>query len=207
MNFRNQNQVVKIKLMKLIVGLGNPGEKFEKTRHNLGFWILDEFKKRQKFPKFKLQKKLFSLISEGEIFGEKIVLAKPQTFMNNSGKAVKLLIKNYQLSKAMAELSRYLIVVHDDLDIPLGKFKISFGKGSAGHKGVQSIIDELKTKDFVRLRIGIFPGKKPKEKDFVLKKFKEKERKILREIFQKIFEAIETIVKEGKEKAMQIFNQ
>jgi PTH1 family peptidyl-tRNA hydrolase len=130
--------------------------------------------------------------------------------MNNSGKAVKSLIENCKLK------IENLIIVHDDLDLPLGKMKISIGRGSAGHKGVQSIIDELGTKNFVRFRVGIKPNSKFKMQNaklkfkiqnFVLEKFNKKEEKILKEVIKKTIEAIEIAIKEGIEKAMQEFNK
>jgi PTH1 family peptidyl-tRNA hydrolase len=188
--------------MKIISGLGNPGKKFEKTWHNVGFLILDEFQKRNNFPKFKLVKKFESKISKKKFESEKIILVKPQTFMNNSGRAIKLLIENYKLK------IENLIIVHDDIDVPLGKIKISFGKGSAGHKGVQSIIDELKTKNFIRIRVGICPksGKPKFLEKFVLKKIKKGEQKILKELLEKVCEVIEILLKESLEKAIQKFN-
>jgi PTH1 family peptidyl-tRNA hydrolase len=214
--------------MKLIVGLGNPGRRFQKTRHNLGFRVIDEFRKTtthqpsgvkrgplNKFPNFKISKKFLAEISEGSLNGEKIILAKPQTFMNNSGKAVKLLFLHFILdNSAMAEISRMfknLWIIHDDLDLPLGKIRISIGRGSAGHKGVQSIIDELGTKNFVRFRIGIKPATSDKKQvtrieDFVLRKFNKEEEKILKEVLKKTCQAIEVAIKEGVEKAMQEFN-
>jgi PTH1 family peptidyl-tRNA hydrolase len=195
--------------MKIIVGLGNPGKKFEKTRHNLGFMAVESLKSKFKnFSNWKKSKKFLSEISEGKINEERVILVKPQTFMNNSGKAVKSLIRNFLLNKAMAELSRHLFVIHDDFDIPIGKFKISIGRGSAGHKGVQSIIDEIGRKDFVRFRIGI--GKKEvgiRKKEFVLEKFSKKEEKILKKVIELICQAIETAIKEGIEKAMHEFNK
>jgi PTH1 family peptidyl-tRNA hydrolase len=192
--------------MKVIVGLGNPGKKFEKTRHNLGFMVLDGFSRKNKFPKFEMRKEFLAEISEKKIGKEKIILAKPQTFMNNSGKSVKILTRTFNLDL------KNLFVIHDDLDISFGKIKISFGRGSGGHKGVQSIIDELKTKNFFRFRIGI----KPKQnyitlyssiENFVLGKFDENERKILKEIIEKACRAIEVAIKESVEKAMSEFNK
>jgi PTH1 family peptidyl-tRNA hydrolase len=192
--------------MKIIVGLGNPGKKFEKTRHNLGFMVLDRFARKNKFPKFKMKKEFLAEISEKKIGKEKIILAKPQTFMNSSGNSVKLLTRTFNLEP------KNLFVIHDDLDIPFGKIKISFGRGSAGHKGVQSIIDGLKTKNFFRFRIGI----KPKQnyitlyssiENFVLGKFDKNERKILEEIIEMTCRAIEMAIKEGVERAMSEFNK
>jgi PTH1 family peptidyl-tRNA hydrolase len=192
--------------MKIIVGLGNPGKKFEKTRHNLGFMVLDRFARKNKFPKFKVRREFLAEISEKKIGKEKIILAKPQTFMNSSGNSVKLLTRTFNLEP------KNLFVIHDDLDIPFGKIKISFGRGSAGHKGVQSIIDELKTKNFFRFRIGI----KPKQnyitlyssiENFVLGKFDKNERKILKEIIEIACRAIEMAIREGVERAMSEFNK
>jgi len=188
--------------MKIIVGLGNPGKKFEKTRHNLGFMVLDKFSRKNKFPKFKMEKEFLAEISEKKIGKEKIILVKPQTFMNSSGKSVKLLTRTFNFEP------KNLFVIHDDLDIPFGKIKISFGRGSAGHKGVQSIIDELGAKDFVRFRIGI--GKKEvgiRKKEFVLEKFSKKEEKILKKVIELIYQAIEMAIREGVERAMSEFNK
>lgn len=141
--------------MFLIVGLGNPGKKYEHTRHNVGSMVLDALK---------------------GVELPNAILAKPQTFMNNSGKAIKSLYTKYKIQN-----TKYIIVVHDDIDIPLGKIKVSFGRGSAGHKGVESIIKELGTKNFTRVRIGIQPVKgKPKNVEtFVLKNFTSKELPLL----------------------------
>lgn len=186
--------------MKIIAGLGNPGKKFEKTRHNLGFRTLDEFKKKNDFPEFSLSKKFNLFLTKKKIGKERVVLIKPKTFMNQSGKAIVPFLKNLKIK------TENLWVIHDDLDLPLGKIKISFGKGSAGHKGVQSIIDELKTKDFLRFRIGIGQNSKPKTQNFVLEKFTEKEEKVLKKVIKRTIEAIEFSLKEGVEKAMQKFN-
>ena len=190
--------------MTLIVGLGNPGKKFEKTRHNIGFRVLDEFQKENDFPEFKFSKKFNSLISEDRISGKKIILAKPQTFMNESGKAVKALVK--------AQGARYkgqrvsLIVVHDDIDLPLGKVKISQNRGSAGHKGIESIINALGTKNFTRFRIGIHPKTicidaalhrcKKKAEDMVLKNFTEKEEKIIKKTIKKTCQELKAVISE-----------
>jgi PTH1 family peptidyl-tRNA hydrolase len=193
--------------MKIIVGLGNPGKKFEKTRHNLGFMVLDRFARKNKFPKFKMKKEFLATVSEKKIGKEKIILVKPQTFMNNSGLAVKRIFEKLRTSN-IEPLTSNLWVIHDDLDIPFGKIKISFGRGSAGHKGVQSIIDEIGRKDFVRFRIGI--GKKEvgiRKKEFVLEKFSKKEEKILKKVIELIYQAIEMAIREGVERAMSEFNK
>lgn len=153
--------------MIVIVGLGNPGKKYEKTRHNIGSRVIDELK---------------------SLGLENVVLAKPTTFMNESGKAVKKLITNYKLQTIN------LWIIHDDIDLPLGEFKISFGRGSAGHKGVQSIINELGTKDFNRIRIGICPksGKPENVEKFVLQKFSKEEEKILKETILKVIDLLKS---------------
>ena len=190
--------------MILIVGLGNPGKKYIMTRHNLGFRVLDLFKRKNNFSGFKFSKKFKSELSKGLFLGEKIILAKPQTFMNNSGKTVKNLVSSFKL-----QVSR-IWVAHDDIDLPLGKMKIAIGRGSAGHKGVQSIIDELKTKNFIRFRLGTKPklsSPNPKIIDkFVLKKFTKEEEKIIKETIKKTCQAIEFAIKEGLEKTMTKFN-
>ena len=158
----------------LIVGLGNPGEKFKNTRHNIGFRVLDYFAKENNFPEFALSKKFNALISESETNGRKVLLAKPQTFMNSSGKAVKKIVDKNKLQAAYYKLQYIsLIVVHDDIDLLFGKIKISQNRGSAGHRGVESIIKELGTKNFTRLRVGIQleKGKLQNTEVFVLKNF------------------------------------
>jgi PTH1 family peptidyl-tRNA hydrolase len=192
--------------MIIIVGLGNPGKKFEKTRHNLGFLIIENLKlKIKNFSDWKYEKKFKAEISRGKIGNKKIILAKPQTFMNNSGKSVKPLTRSYNLEP------KNLIVVHDDIDLPLGKIRISIGRSAAGHKGVQSIIDELGTKNFVRFRIGIKPTtydlRLTTIENFVLQKFNKEEEKILKGVIERTCQAIETLIKEGIEKAMQKFNK
>ncbi len=175
--------------MYIVVGLGNPGEMYENTRHNAGR-LAEEFVSENK------------KIKANFIFSD--------VFMNKSGTFVSKYVK----SKKAAEK---LIVLYDDLDLPLGRFKISFGRSSGGHRGVESIIRALKTEDFIRIRIGIAPStpsgkvRKPKgEKavlDFILGKFKPAEEAVLKKIFKKTSEALETIVTDGKEVAMSRFNQ
>jgi len=197
--------------MKIIVGLGNPGKKYEKTRHNIGFRILDEFAKENNFPNFRAGKKFNAEISEG-IFGEeKIILVKPQTFMNDSGKTVKLLIRDNTVIAKLPRSFDHLWVVHDDIDLPLEKIKIVAGRSAAGHKGVESIIKEIGTKNFVRFRVGIKPVNKEQRtknnvEKFVLQKFNKEEEKIVKEVIKKTIEAIGMAIKEGTEKAMSRYN-
>jgi len=192
--------------MILVVGLGNPGRKFQKTRHNLGFEILNTFKKENGFSNWQEKKGLGSKISQARLARKKIILAQPQTFMNSSGRAAKLLINNYGLK------TKDLIIVHDDISLAKGEIKISRAKGAAGHKGVQSIIDETGTKDLIRLRVGIGLGPESQEsekiEEFVLKKFNPEEKKIFKEkkTKERAGQALELIIRKGEEAAMNEFN-
>ena len=200
--------------MILIIGLGNPGIKYENTRHNIGFAIIDNLQSTiNNFSDWKQEKKLLAKISNGKIDKEKIILTKPQTFMNNSGVSVKKIIRNWKTSlqkvaKSNREIKN-LIVIHDDVDLPLGKIKIVKNRGAGGHKGVQSIINELKTKNFIRIRIGIKPKiKKLKNVEkFVLQKFNEEEKKIVKKITEKACQAIDLIINQGIKKAMNNYNK
>lgn len=202
--------------MKLIVGLGNPGKKYKDTRHNLGFLVLDKLSKKNHFPEFKSSKKFKSLILRHSFSRKRIILAKPQTFMNESGKAVKILAAGYKISptgSGKPQQATNIFVVHDDIDLGLGKIKIVKNRGAAGHKGVQSIIKEIKTKNFVRFRIGIKPNYKTMKpfshlaiESFVLKKFTKAEKKVINNSIKNCVKAIEITLKEGLEKAMNEFN-
>jgi PTH1 family peptidyl-tRNA hydrolase len=182
--------------MKLIIGLGNHGFKYKKTRHNIGFMAIDYIQKNiGGFSKWKQNKKIMTEISKNS--DRAIVLAKPQTFMNNSGKAAALLVSSYKFQVLN------IFILHDDFDLPIGNFKLEKGKGSAGHKGVQSIVDSLGTNNFWRLRIGIRPknlGTKSLERglvpllakaeDFVLRKFTKEEKKIIDKTIPKAINAL-----------------
>ena len=187
----------------VIVGLGNPGTEYKNTRHNTGRMVLDVFRQKNNLPEWEENKKLKSLMCEDKIGKKKIILLLPETFMNKSGEAISKIIKNKKATES-------LVVIHDDLDLPLGRFKISFNRGAGGHRGVQSIVKALKTEAFTRIRVGISPKKKPiGEKavvDFILGKYKPAELEIFKKTTKKIAEAIKTIVKEGKDKAMGAYN-
>ena len=175
--------------MKLIVGLGNPGKEYEDTRHNAGRILVPLIEKKYE--------------------GKRAKFITPDTFMNNSGKEVAFYVKK------KADL-KDLIVVYDDIDLPLGAIKISFNKGDGGHNGLASIIKHVKSREFVRVRVGICPttptGKlrKPKGEDKVLKfllgKFKKDELTKIKRLSKKATEAIEMIYAEGLPKAMSIYN-
>ena len=163
--------------IKLIVGLGNPGKEYEYTRHNVGFIFINEITEKFGVKKFNLNKKVFSAVANFKNKHE-IFLAKPQTFMNKSGTAVAALVKFFKIKP------ENILIVHDDIDILWGSFKFSFGRSSAGHRGVESVIKALKTKNFWRLRLGIQPRIESKNKKqgtrvradkIILKKFTPKE--------------------------------
>lgn len=194
--------------MYYIVGLGNPGKEYELTRHNAGRATVIDFIKNKgiSYPEF--NKKLNALASAGKIGKEKIQAILPEIFMNKSGLSLRSMIT----SKKRAE---NLIVVHDDVDLPLGKVKISFGRKSAGHKGVESVIRNIKTKDFIRVRIGISgmakngAVKKPsgdKFLDYIIGEFKPEELKVIKKTSKTITSALEMIVTEGINKAMSVYN-
>jgi PTH1 family peptidyl-tRNA hydrolase len=171
--------------MKLIIGLGNPGEKYQKNRHNTGFIILDELNEDWSFPDFEFSKKFNADISEGIFEGDKIILAKPQTFMNNSGEAVQKIMSFYKLA------SEAILVIHDDLDINFGESKISNDSGPAGHNGVQDIINKIGTKNFKRIRIGIEGEEKRKTRIipgdvFVLQDFSSEELETIKNLAKEI---------------------
>ena len=193
----------------IIVGLGNPGDEYHKTRHNIGMRAVEAFCIREKLPACVENKKYKSLTAHGVVGKERVHIVLPQTFMNKSGQAVATVVQ----SKKAAQK---LIVVHDDLDLPQGTLKISYGRSSGGHRGVESVIRAIKTKDFIRVRIGTAPttpgGKlrKPQSEkavvDFVIGVFSKKEEEIAKKILQKASEVIATIVTEGKDVAMNEFN-
>lgn len=199
----------------IIAGLGNPGDEYANTRHNVGRMVVDAFVKAQGFPALEADKMSKSLRSEGKVVGpnskKKVaaVLIEPETFMNKSGEAVAKLVK----SKKAAE---QLVVVHDDLDLPIGRIKISFNKSSGGHRGVESIIKAVKTQEFIRLRVGISPEtaggklKKPQGdevvNDFIVDPFKKAELEIIEKAAKRGAQALAVIITEGRDKAMGEFN-
>lgn len=188
--------------MYTIVGLGNPGEEYKGTRHNTGRMIVEDFAKSRKFPGWVYDKKSNALKIENKIKKGKVLLLLPETFMNNSGNAVVKFIN----SKKKAEK---LIIAHDDLDLSLGKFKISFARGSGGHKGVESVIKKIKTEKFIRIRVGTSPKNKPFGKNlikFLMGEFTPRELLIFKKTSKKIASAIEMIILEGLQKAMSSFN-
>jgi len=188
--------------MKLVIGLGNPGDKYQNTWHNLGFLALEEIRRSQGFPAFKSDKKLKAEISVGKIGREKIILAQPQTFMNNSGEAAAALINYYKMK------IEDLIVIHDDVDLPLGKIRIIQNSSSGGHNGVQSIIDYLNNKKFLRIKIGCRSDKTEVigTLDYVLKKIDKDNEILAAAAIKKAAAAALEVVSESLSSAMNKFN-
>ncbi|MFA5987472.1 MAG: aminoacyl-tRNA hydrolase [Candidatus Paceibacterota bacterium] len=197
----------------IIAGLGNPGEEYEGTRHNTGRIVLGVVRSKlpvkKNFTDWREDKKLKALVCEGEVGKQKVTLIEPNNFMNNSGGSLKPIITN---KKKAAEL----VVIYDDLDLPLGVMKISFNRGSGGHKGLESIMKAVKTPEFTRIRIGICQStpsgklKKPKGDkdvvDFIIKPFKPAELDVIKKVGKRVAEAIEVILSDGLQKAMSTCN-
>lgn len=194
----------------IIAGLGNPDKKYENTRHNTGRIMLEYFRVAHDFPEWAEDKKTKDFLSKGKLEKESVLLIEPNNFMNNSGKSVAPFVT----SKKVAEKT---VVIYDDIDLALGIIKISFNRSSGGHNGLESVIKNLKTREFVRVRVGVSKmsakgiAKKPKGEEAVLKfllgDFKKDELDALKKVSKKVSAAIEMIILEGREKAMGDFNR
>lgn len=192
-----------------MLGLGNPGKEYEKTRHNAGRMVLELLRKQEGFNEFTLNKKAEALIADGALDGEKVTLALPETYMNKSGKTASALVKSVKAAKN-------LVVVRDDLDLPLGVIKMTFGRGAGGHKGVESIMRALKTEQFAQLKIGISgKGKKNQAKKVsgeekvlkhVIGKFAPKDEPEIKKVLKKSVEILRLFATEGIEKATMVAN-
>ena len=187
--------------MYLFVGLGNTGKEYEGTRHNVGRQTVLTAQKKFGLPAFSPHAKLSSLVTEGKIGKEKIILLSPETFVNKSGQAVAPALKHFKVKPAN------LVLIHDDVDLLLGATKLSFGKNSGGHKGVESVMRAAKTKNFWRMRIGVQKKRRVPGEDLVLQKFRSDELGIVKKIIRKNLQAIEAIVTAGPEQAMNAYNQ
>jgi PTH1 family peptidyl-tRNA hydrolase len=186
----------------LIVGLGNPGDKYAHTRHNAGFMLLDRLAERLRA---EFRQKDESNVAKGLLAGREVILLKPLTYMNLSGRAVrKALVKANLLQDG--EINN-LIVVHDDLDLAPGVLKIRSGGSSGGHRGIESIINETGGREFVRVKIGIGRDSLVPAEDYVLRRFKPDEKGLIGEALEKAEDAVEMIVAHGVEKAMNKYNR
>lgn len=211
--FRSRQRALLLGMMRgmafVIVGLGNTGKEYEKTRHNVGRMAVELLAKKEGFPPFVYKKGANALISEGTIDKEKVVLVLPETMMNLSGKSVATLVKSPKAAKN-------LLLVQDELDIPLGAMKMVFGRNSGGHKGVESVMRAVKTKDFARLRIGISgagrknQAKKPSGDEKVVKhvigKFRPAEDAVLKKTLKKAADVLALYATEGIERATMTAN-
>lgn len=197
--------------IRLIIGLGNPGPEYEKTRHNVGRNIVIKWRAANELNDFSENKKFFSLLSEGKIAKNKIILTLPQTFMNNSGKAVAALAKFYKINtKAKNFDPGQIIILHDDMDIPIGKMKISINKSAGGHKGVASVLRALKTENVTRFRIGTGKTAKWHDRDLnklVVAKFSPSEEPLIKKVMKHATEALTMAVSAGVEAAMNEYNR
>lgn len=183
----------------LMIGLGNPGREYRDTRHNIGFMVIDKLCSALGVSMNKVQSK--ALMAVGMIEGHKVILAKPQTFMNLSGQSVSGLLRFYKIPV------EHLIVAHDDLDLPLGTLRLRPGGGSAGQKGVASIMQQLGTQNFARLRLGI--GRPPGQMDpsaYVLQRFVTAEQEMLNLVLDHAVGAVRTFVCDGLDSAMNKYN-
>lgn len=186
--------------MILFVGLGNPGEKYAETRHNAGFMVLDRFA-RQKRIEFR-QHKYDSLVGRAMVSGHELVLLKPQTYMNLSGKGVLKAMRSLQLTPEQ------IVVVYDDIDLPLGRIRIRARGGSAGHNGIKSITEMLQTDNFARMRVGVGrPSEMQDPAEYVLENFTESEKEILHQVIDLAADALFSIAHQGIEKAMNLYNR
>jgi len=195
--------------MHYIVGLGNPGKKYENTRHNAGWLVLDAFIKERHLPEAYTSSKYAGRLSEGVLADTDVAVLYPDTYMNKSGSAVQKLVPKDALSK--------LVVIYDDVDLPIGEFKLSVGRGGGGHNGIKSIVASMGSKEFVRVRVGVagkgfWTGatKRPaagRMSSHVLGRFGRREMVALEAVIPEIVSAIEMVVTDGVEKAMNRFNR
>ena len=186
--------------MKVVLGLGNPGRKYARTRHNLGFVVVDRIASENRVAVQK--EKHNSLIGDWQTDGEKILLVKPQTFMNRSGAAIKPLFRYFPVT------IEDLVVVHDDLDLPFGRIRIRLGGGAGGHRGVLSVLEMLGEEGFFRVRVGI--GRPPAGSDptdYVLEPFSPEESPRLEQIVSRAAAAVKCLLEQGPQRAMETFNR
>jgi PTH1 family peptidyl-tRNA hydrolase len=183
----------------LVIGLGNHGGSYAHTRHNAGWMALDELAKRGRFGKERREGP--ARVAEGSVDGFELVLARPQTYMNLSGRAAVHLVDRFGVSPAD------VIVVHDDLDLPVGRLRLRRNGSPGGQKGVKSLADSLRFKDFIRVRIGI--GRPPEDMDptdYVLRRFSPEEREVINQVLPRAADAVVAIVRDGLDKAASVYN-
>lgn len=183
----------------LIVGLGNPGSEYRQNRHNVGFMVVDVLAEKADIPIRRVSFR--ALIGKGTLEGEPVILAKPQTFMNKSGEAVAPLLRFYKIPVER------LLVIHDDLDLPVGTLRLRPSGGTGGQRGMESLVAKLGTREFARLRVGIGrPPGRMDPSDYVLHDFDQPEKEMLPEIFHHAVQAVHMFLNKGIEQAMNEFN-
>lgn len=185
--------------MKLIVGLGNPGNEYSRTRHNIGFMVADRVAELNRI--VLNQSKFKAIIGKGEIGSEETIIAKPQTYMNRSGEAVSSLLSFFKLNPSDC------IVICDDLELPPGKIRVRGKGGHGGHNGLRSIIELTGSQEFVRVRVGIGrPADTSLVSGYVLSPFSKDEKPVIEDVIDRASRAVETIISDGVESAMNKFN-
>jgi peptidyl-tRNA hydrolase, PTH1 family len=184
---------------QVVVGLGNPGGEYARTRHNAGWMCLDELEKRGRFSK--PRKDGQAKVQTGDIEGFDLVLVRPQTYMNNSGKAAS------RITDELGVDPRDVIVVHDDIDLPLGRIRVRRGGSAGGQKGVQSLISSWRTPDFTRVKIGVGRPAGDEVVDYVLDPFTPQERQVLGEVLGRAASAVVSLIRNGLEPTMTEFNR
>ncbi len=186
--------------MRLVAGLGNPGQKYLGTRHNLGFEVVKLFSERHGINLN--QKRFLSLLGQGRIGGTKVFLLLPQTYMNLSGRAVRQIVDYFDLA------TQDILIVYDEMDVELGRIKITARGGAGGHKGMVSIIEHLKTTEFNRIKIGIGRSDpRMSGESFVLSRFRPEEEKIIQHSVETAVDAVELVLGQGLAEAQERFNR
>ena len=187
-------------MIKLVVGLGNPGKEYERTRHNVGFMVVDELVRKLRLKNF--SEESLSHVYRARIAGREVLLAKPQTYMNNSGLAVVNLLEENRIEP------KEMLVVYDDLDLPLGMTRLRLEGSSGGHRGVESIIKSIGTEKFPRLKIGIGrPKRKEDVVNYVLSPFSKEEEETVRAVIKKASECVLRSVELSPQDAMEFCNR
>jgi PTH1 family peptidyl-tRNA hydrolase len=187
-------------MASLVIGLGNPGGEYAHTRHNVGWMCLDELESRGRFSRARREGP--ARVRQGSVDGYDVVTARPQTYMNVSGRAAVHLVRSFGV------VVQDLVVVHDDVDLPLGRIRLKRGGGAAGQKGVLSIADALRSQDFMRVRIGVSrPVEREQMVDHVLNGFTPDERERLRNVLPRAADAVMALVRDGLERAMTEYNR
>ncbi len=184
---------------KIIVGLGNPGSKYNGTRHNVGFDCIDKLAQRWNIPLS--DKRQNAVLGEGEVEGVNVVLAKPRTYMNNSGEAVRSLMVRFRVE--LADLA----IIYDEMDLPPGTIRLRPRGGTAGHKGVTSIVDALGSNRFPRVRVGIGKPENPTDKvEYALGIFNTEEQQMVEEVVDRVADSVDSLVHDGIDRAMNVYN-